>query len=146
MSTAANTAQLQHAQTQLRDKVKGTVQLDNYTTSENFDLFGYELSGVLDDIILVKYLDCSDDGQEILKNGILVPINATTFTWRIGEVILAGPNCNLVKKGTVVCFPNDKGIQVGNLEVEGEGKMKNACFLNEERIFGICKTKQTDSE
>ncbi len=93
MSTAANTAQLQHAQTQLRDKVKGTIQLDNYVTSENFDLFGFELSKVLDDIILVKFLDCNDDGSELFKNGVWVPINATTFTWRIGEVILAGPNC-----------------------------------------------------
>ena len=139
MSSAADTAIVRQAQANLPDRVKGAVQLDNYTTSENFDLFGYELSGVLDDIILIKYLDCSDDGQEILKNGILVPINATTFTWRIGEVILAGPNCQLVKKGSVVCFPNDKGIQVGNLEVTDVGKLKNSCFINEDRIFGICK-------
>lgn len=139
MSSAADTAIVRQAQANLPDKVKGAIQLDNYTTSENFDLFGYELSGVLDDIILIKYLDCSDDGQEILKNGILVPINATTFTWRIGEVILAGPNCQLVKKGSVVCFPNDKGIQVGNLEVTDVGKLKNSCFINEDRIFGICK-------
>lgn len=142
MSSAADKAIVQQAQTHLPDKVKGTVQLDNYTASENFNLFGYELSGVLDDIILVKYLDCSDDGQEIYKNGILVPINTSTFTWRIGEVILAGPNCQLVKKGTVVCFPNDKGIQVGNLEVSGIGKIKNSCFLNEDRIFGICEPAQ----
>lgn len=146
MSTAANTAQLQHAQTQLRDKVKGTIQLDNYVTSENFDLFGYELCSVLDDIILVKFLDCNDDGSELLKNGVWVPINATTFTWRIGEVILAGPNCEYVKPGSVVCFPNDKGIQVGNLEIDGHGKLKNSCFLNEARIFGICKTKEAGSE
>ena len=139
MSSAADKAIVQQAQTHLPDKVKGTVQLDNYTASENFNLFGYELSGVLDDIILVKYLDCSDDGQEIFKNGILVPINTTTFTWRIGEVILAGPNCQLVKKGSVVCFPNDKGIQVGNLEVTKVGKIKNSRFLNEDRIFGICE-------
>jgi hypothetical protein len=139
MSSAADTAIVRQAQANLPDRVKGAVQLDNYTTSENFDLFGYELSGVLDDIILIKYLDCSDDGQEILKNGIFVPINATTFTWRIGEVILAGPNCQLVKKGSVVCFPNDKGIQVGNLEVTDVGKLKNSCFINEDRIFGICK-------
>jgi len=139
MSSAADKAIVQQAQAHLPDKVKGAIQLDNYTASENFNLFGYELSGVLDDIILVKYLDCSDDGQEIMKNGVLVPINTSTFTWRIGEVILAGPNCQLVKEGTVVCFPNDKGIQVGNLEVTGAGKLKNSCFLNEDRIFGICK-------
>lgn len=141
MNTAANTAQVQHAQANLEDNVKGTVQLDKYASSENFNLFGYELTAVLDDIILVKYVDCNDDGTEILKNGVWVPINVNTYAWRLGEVVLAGPRCNLVKVGDVVCFPNDKGIQVGNLEVEGQGKLKNSCFLNEERIFGICKPK-----
>lgn len=132
---------VQHAQTQLRDKVKGTIQLDKYTASENFNLFGFELSGVLDDILLVKYVDCNEDGTELLKNGVWVPINTSTFTWRIGEVILAGPNCDLVKVGDHVCFPNDKGISVGNLEVVDHGKIKNSCFLNEDRIFGVCKLK-----
>lgn len=140
----SSTNVVQQAQTTLEDDVKGTIQLDKYTSSENFNLFGYELSQVLDDIILVKYVDCNDDGTEILKNGVWVPINVTTYAWRLGEVVLAGPRCKLVKTGDVVCFPNDKGIQVGNLEVEGEGKLRNSCFLNEERVFGICKPKKAD--
>ena len=138
MSHSINKAAVQGAQTGLSDRVKGKIQLENYVDSENFDLFGYELNEVLDDIILVRYLDCSDDGTEIMKNGIFVPVNTSTFTWRIGEVLLAGPNCKQVQTGSVVCFPNDMGIKVGNLEVAGEGKIKNSCFLNEERIFGIC--------
>jgi len=134
----SNDAAVQQAQANLPDQVKGKVQLDNYTGSENFNLFGYELTDVLDDILLVKYVDCTDDGTEILKNGVLVPINVSTFTWRIGEVILAGRNCTLVKKGDHVTFPNDKGIQVGNLIVKDVGKLPNACFLNESRIFGVC--------
>ena len=38
MNTAANTAQVQHAQAGLNDQVKGTVQLDTYAGSENFNL------------------------------------------------------------------------------------------------------------
>lgn len=134
-------AVVQQAQANLNDRVKGTIQLDNYVGSENFNLFGYELSNVLDDIILVKYVDCNDEGTEILKNGVWVPVNTSTFTWRIGVVLLAGPNCGLVKVGDHVCFPNDKGIAVGNLEVAEHGKVKNSCFLNEDRIFGICNPK-----
>lgn len=130
---------VQQAQANLNDQVKGTIQLDNYTGSENFNLFGYELTKVLDDIILVKYVDCNESGTEILKNGVWVPINTSTFTWRIGEVVLAGPNCKLVKVGDHVCFPNDKGIAVGNLIVADHGKLKNSCFLNEDRIFGVCE-------
>jgi hypothetical protein len=138
-----NSNVVQQAQADLSDDVKGTIQLENYSSSENFNLFGYELSGVLDDIILVKYVDCNDDGSEILKNGVWIPINASTFSWRLGEVLLAGPNCKLVKVGDHVCFPHDKGITVGNLEIENHGKIKNSCFLNEDRIFGICKPKAT---
>lgn len=134
-------AVVQQAQANLGDRVKGTIQLDNYVGSENFNLFGYELTHVLDDIILVKYVDCNDEGTEILKNGVWVPINTSTFTWRIGEVLLAGPNCTLVKAGDHVCFPNDKGIAVGNLEIATQGKIKNSCFLNEDRIFGVCQPK-----
>jgi hypothetical protein len=134
-------AVVQQAQANLNDRVKGTIQLDNYVGSENFNLFGYELSNVLDDIILVKYVDCNDEGTEILKNGVWVPVNTSTFTWRIGVVLLAGPNCGLVKVGDHVCFPNNKGIAVGNLEVAEHGKVKNSCFLNEDRIFGICNPK-----
>jgi hypothetical protein len=129
---------VQHAQANLNDQVKGIIQLDKYTGSENFNLFGYELRNVLDDIILVKYVDCNDDGTEILRNSVWVPINVNTFTWRIGQVLLAGPNCDLVEVGDTVCFPNDKGIQAGNLQVKDHGKVSNSCFLNEDRIFGIC--------
>ena len=72
------------------------------------------------------------------------PINVSTYAWRLGEVVLAGPKCSLVKTGDVVCFPHDKGIQVGNLEVVGQGKLRNSCFLNEDRIFGICVPKKDD--
>ena len=133
---------VQNAQAELSDEVGGTIQLDNYAGSENFNLFGYTLSQVLDDIILVKYLDCNDDGDEILKDGVWVPVNATTFTWRIGEIVLAGPNCKLVKVGDTVCFPNDRGIRAGNLDIDNYGKIKNCCFLNEDRIFGICKPNE----
>ena len=133
-----------HAQADLDDNVKGTIQVESYAGGENFNLFGYELSTVLDDIILVKYVDCNDDGTEILKNGVWIPISVSTYAWRLGEVVLAGPRCKLVKQGDVVCFPHDKGIQVGNLEVSNEGKLKNSCFLNEERVFGICKPKESE--
>lgn len=139
--SSANKAMLQQAQTQLNDRIKGTIQLDNYSNSENFNLFDFQLSHVLDDIILVQYADCSDDGSEIIKDGVLVPVNASTFTWRIGKVLLAGPNCSLVKVGDHVCFPNDKGIAVGNLDIAVHGKVKNSCFLNEDRIFGVCQPK-----
>jgi hypothetical protein len=31
------------------------------------------------------------------------------------------------------------GIPVSNLNIEGHGKVKKGLFINEQRIFGICK-------
>jgi co-chaperonin GroES (HSP10) len=55
--------------------------------------------------------------------------------WRVGKVILAGPNCKTVKEGDYIVFPNDKGIQAANIN-----DLKNIVFLSENRIFGVCET------
>ena len=38
-------------------------------------------------------------------------------------------------------FPNDKGAPVSNMDIEGYGIIKRGMFLNEQRLFGICKQK-----
>ena len=83
--------------------------------SFNSVFFGYNLRSVLDDVLLVRFVDETDDGSSILRNGIVVPINADTRAWRIGEVILCGPNTKNVKKGDYVCFPNNLGIPVSKV-------------------------------
>ena len=46
--------------------------------------------------------------------------------------------------GDIVVFPNNMGIPVSNLVVENYGTVKKALFLNEQRIFGICKLKNEE--
>jgi len=107
---------------------------------------GYNLKKLLDDVMLVKFVDETDDGKSIMRNGIVVPINADTRAWRIGEVILAGPNVKHTAIGDYVCFPNNLGIPVANIDVDGYGTLIKGIFLNEQRIFGICsvsKQKET---
>lgn len=102
---------------------------------------GFSLKSLLDDVILVKYVDETEDGTNIIRNGIVVPINADTRAWRIGEVILPGPNAKYVTKGDFVCFPNNLGIPVANLDIEEYGILKKGIFLNEQRIFGVCSVR-----
>lgn len=109
--------------------------------SFNSVFYGYNLRNVLDDVLLVKYADETEDGSSIVRNGIIVPINADTKAWRIGEVILVGPNAKYVKKGDYVCFPNNLGVPVANLDIDGYGTLKKGLFLNEQRIFGICSLR-----
>lgn len=117
------------------DKIGGKVQIDNYLGSD-MNLDNWNLTKVLDDILMCQYIDINEDGTEVKRGNLWVPINAVNFTWRLAKVLLAGPDCKTVKEGDIVMFPNDKGIQVANLN-----GYKNIVFLNESRIFGVCEPK-----
>jgi hypothetical protein len=105
----------------------------------------FELSFIFDDILLVEYIDESDEG-EIQRNGIYVPTNAITKAWRKAKVILAGPKAKYTKQDDIVIFPNNLGVTVSNLAISGKGTIKKGVFLNEDRIFGICKLKNDSTE
>ena len=115
------------------------IDFDDYR-NDNFTLFGFKLSEVLDDIILIQYADAGDQrGDTVMRGGIAIPLAHVQKAWRIGKVVLAGHNCRRVKVNDFVCFPSDKGIPCSHLDVENVGVLKDATFLNEGRIFGICK-------
>ena len=123
--------------TNLEDKIGGIVQLEQYQ-GHSLELDGWTLTNVLDDILMVQYIDVNEDGTEIKRGSLWVPINTVNFVWRVGRVILAGPNCKTVKTKDHIVFPNDKGIQAANIN-----DTKNIVFLSESRIFGICEPKFT---
>ena len=74
----------------------------------------------------------------------LIPTNALNKAWRKGRVILAGPDAKYAKEGDIVNFPNNMGVTINGVAITGKGKVKTGVFLNEERMFGICK-KSDDS-
>jgi cellobiose-specific phosphotransferase system component IIB len=121
---------------------KSHIDLSDKMLPSDFGLDDYVLSNLFDDVILIEYCDLhgGEDGSEyILRGGIAVPINQVHNAWRKGKVILNGPRVQYAKVGDVVVFPNNMGIPITNLEVEGYGKIKNGLFINEQRMFGICK-------
>lgn len=137
-SRAVHSAQLH----EIESNDKGLIDLSTYA-NDNFTLFGFSLSKVLDDVLLIKYADLGDEtGQTVIRNGIAIPLAHVERAWRIGKVVLAGPLCNYVKVNDYVCFPSDKGLPCSNLDVDKVGILKDATFLNEARIFGICKTRE----
>ena len=106
----------------------------------DFGLDDFELSFIFDDILLVEYVDETESG-DIIRNGIVVPTNAVNKAWRKAKVILAGPNVKYAKPDDIVIFPNNLGVTVANMDVIGNGRVKGGVFLNEDRVFGICKPK-----
>ncbi len=62
---------------------------------------------------------------------------------------MVGKRCTDLQPGDFICFPNDKGIPVSNLDVKCDhytGVLKNAIFLDEKRIFGICEQTELYNE
>lgn len=118
---------------------KSLIDLSDPTHGFDTTLMGFSLSTLMEDVILVRYVDENEDGTALLRNGIMVPLNADTKAWRIGEVLLKGTKTEYVEVGCHVMFPNNLGIPVNNIEVDGIGKVKKGIFLNEARIFGIVK-------
>lgn len=107
----------------------------------------FVLTKVLDDVILVEFVDENEDGNAVKRGAIFVPINVDTSAWRKGKVLMIGPRVKYVELGDVVCFPNNMGVPVANLEIQEPGaketrKMKRCMFINEQRIFGVCKEKE----
>ncbi len=124
----------------VEDRVKGLVQMESYAHTA-MDLEGWDVLETLDDIVMVQFADVNEDGTAVKRGAMWVPIAAAPQVWRVGKVILAGGNCKKVKVGDHIIFPNDKGIQVR--EMNG---LKNVCFLNEQRVFGLCKARKTEAE
>ena len=136
-----NKKQTEKLRSQLEDKIKGNIQLEAYR-SDVFELSDWNLTSLLDDLLMVQYVDVADnDGREILRNGIIVSVDVSTQVWRVGKIILAGPNCQYVKPNDYVVFPNDKGIRASCIN-----DLKNIVFLNEARIFGVCTLKDKSND
>ena len=116
------------------DTNKGIVRLEDYTNSD-LNLTGWKLTKVLDDILMCQFVDISADGTEINRGGIWVPIHTALQAWRVAKVLLAGPRAK-TKAGQYVIFPSTFGLKANNIN-----NLKHICFLNEDRIFGVCESE-----
>lgn len=113
--------------------VGGLIELKDYAGSD-INLSGWELTSVVDDVLLVEYADGTE--KEVVRGGIVLPTGMSQHVWRIGKVLLAGAKCT-VEKDEFVMFPNDKGLKAKNVNGKTE-----VVFLNQDRIFGVVrKTK-----
>lgn len=117
----------------------------NSRNSLNSVFVGYDLESLLDDIILVEFVDEGGTSNTIVRNGIVVPVNADTSAWRIGKVILCGSSCHKVKNGDHICFPNNMGVPIANIDVVNYGRVSHGIFLNEQRIFGVVKPREDNA-
>ena len=124
--------------------MRSLIDLSSHSDGD-FGLEDLELTFIFDDIVLVEYVDLAPDKDGILRNGIYIPTNTMSKAWRKARVILAGPEVKYTKVGDIVVFPSNLGITIANMAIKDYGIVSNGVFLNENRIFGICKVKEDDS-
>lgn len=124
-------------QASLPNENAGLIEIEQYSNAVLPE--DYEITEVLDDIIMAEYADASKDGKEIMRNGIFIPeAIADQKAWRIGRVLKTGPrvgNNSLKTEGTFFIFPGDRGIR----SIARNGRQ--VIFINESRIFGVCVPK-----
>lgn len=92
----------------------------------------YEITGVLGDIMMCEVIDESKEG-EVCRGGIWLKQDVVGKIWRVARVTQVGPQCSgAVNIGDCVMYPSDKGLPMVKMG-------KKYIFLNEPRIFCICK-------
>ena len=102
----------------------------------------WEIEEVLGDIIMAEYVDMTDDGDYIKRDGIMIKLEINTKVWRVAQVIKVGPDCSdRLKVGDHIMFPQDRGLKAAKFHGN-----KNVVFINEPRIFGICKKVEKVNE
>lgn len=118
---------------QLPRENSGLVEIEEYKNSPLPE--DYEITQMLDDVIMAEFADVSEDGQSVMRNGLHLPQGVVDQkAWRVGKVIIAGPRATLTPN-TYFIFPGDKGLR----SIRKDGKQ--LIFINEQRIFGICTPK-----
>ena len=128
---------------------KSLIDLSNsHDDSLDSTLQGYAVDALEDDIVLVEFVDRFETGEEIIRNGIVIPANANPKAWRVGKVVLQGDKATSTSVGDFVTFPNNMGVPVGNVIVKSGKKfitVKKGQFINAQRIFGkLYKLKPND--
>jgi hypothetical protein len=122
---------------------RGLIQLSADAVVD-MDVDNFKLTRLHGDVLFCEYIDMSEDGESILRNGIFVPLHVRTQAWRKARVIIAGVDAKWSKEDEIVLFPNNYGVAIENLEIDGKGKIKHGVFLNESRIFGVCVESESE--
>lgn len=120
------------------------INLADRNLPTDFGLEDFVLSRLMDDVMLLEFCDLQDsnDGVEyVMRGGIAIPTAQVQNMWRKGKVILKGPRVQFTQLGDIVMFPANMGVGISNVEVEGYGNVAKGLFLNEQRMFGVCKPK-----
>lgn len=91
----------------------------------------WKFTELLDDIIMVKYLDTDHEGN-IKRGSFFIPGDIARNIWRVGEIVMKGDSVKApLEIGKAVMFAADKGIPCVLHNKD------QVVFLNADRVFGV---------
>ena len=99
--TKLQTATINHAV----NKLYKTEKIVNY----DLDLSRWKIKNLYKDTLWVQLLD-EPDADTIVRNGITIPISQTKGLFRLGKVLMSGPDVNYAKEGEIVRFAQNVGM------------------------------------
>ena len=79
---------------------RNLIDLSSHSDGD-FGMEDYVLSQIYNDIILVEFIDLSEDGDTIKRGSIYIPTNTLTQAWRKARVILVGTEVKITKLETL---------------------------------------------
>jgi len=92
------------------------------------------LTAVFGDTIVARFIDEVSDGYKTV-GGLIVPVAINhNKLWRKGEVLMVGNECKSTVVGDIILFEECKGVDVGDLEINGVGALKKCRFLSEKVV------------
>lgn len=100
----------------------------------------YEYDELLDDVIMVEYIDTDAQGH-VKRGSLFLPTDHSRAVWRVGKIVKVGTSVKPpLTVGKLVQFPNDKGMPA----IINGGSV--GIFLNADRILATVVVKEPNSE
>lgn len=149
---------------------KSDINLESPNCVGDMALSGFIIDKLYDDFVFANYIDIDNGFITDEKSGLVRAVSDTNKVWRKAKVIMVGPACRQTRVGDIVLFPNDKGLQCGEVEYlrpkttaeaieRNEGSASNwdgdwkqtyiketakyGIFLGEHRIFATLKKNES---
>lgn len=130
--TKLQTATINHAV----QKLYKTEKIVNY----DLDLSKWRIKNLYKDTLWVQLLD-EPDADTIVRNGITIPVSQTKGLFRLGKVLMCGPDVSHAKEGEIVRFSQNVGMPYEQ-RVDGY----KTWLLREDAVIAVVEFMGTSEE
>jgi co-chaperonin GroES (HSP10) len=108
--------------------------------NHDLDLSKWKIKQLYKDVLWVQLLD-EPAADTIVKNGIALPVSQTKGLFRLGKVIMCGPDTQYAKVGEIIRFSQGVGMPYEKI-VDGF----KTWLIREDAVIAVVEFDGTESE